>query len=83
MNNTHADTHWNPNENITTNIDRETSRTFVPPSTEMTSGQIQYAPTGWICPKCGRGLAPHTSYCPCYMEKSSIAYRAPFFERDN
>lgn len=20
---------------------------------------------GWICPVCGRGLAPSTSYCPC------------------
>lgn len=22
---------------------------------------------GWICPVCGRGLAPSTSYCPCHM----------------
>ena len=22
--------------------------------------------TGWICPKCGRGLSPWTSECPCY-----------------
>ena len=21
---------------------------------------------GWICPKCGRALAPWTSECPCY-----------------
>ena len=20
---------------------------------------------GWICPKCGRGLSPYTSSCPC------------------
>lgn len=20
---------------------------------------------GWICPVCGRGLSPFTSYCPC------------------
>ena len=20
---------------------------------------------GWICPKCGRGLSPWTSFCPC------------------
>lgn len=80
MNKTHADTHWSPNENVTTNSDGETSRTFVPSGTSMTSGQIQTAPTGWICPKCGRGLAPHTSYCPCYMEKPSITYRAPVFE---
>jgi len=21
--------------------------------------------TGWICPVCGRGLSPYTSFCPC------------------
>ena len=26
---------------------------------------------GWICPKCGRGLAPWMSECPCYMEKAT------------
>lgn len=80
MNKTHADTHWSPNENVTTNTDEKTSRTFVPSGTAMTLGKIQYAPIGWICPKCGRGLAPHTSYCPCYMEEPSITYRAPIFE---
>ena len=24
---------------------------------------------GWICPKCGRALAPWVSECPCYFEK--------------
>ena len=80
MNKTHADTHWSPDENVTTNTDGKTSRTFVPCGPAMTTGQFQYAPTGWICPKCGRGLAPHTSYCPCYMEKPTITYRAPIFE---
>lgn len=80
MNKTHADIHWSPNENVTTNTDGEISRTFIPSGTAMTTGQFQTAPTGWICPKCGRGLAPHTSYCPCYMEKPSITYRAPIFE---
>lgn len=60
MNNTHADAHWSPNENVTTNTDVETSRTFVPSGTTTTTKteQFQYAPIGWICPKCGRGLAP-------------------------
>lgn len=80
MNKTHADTNWSPSENVTTNTDGETSRTFVPFGTPMTTGQFQYVPTGWVCPKCGRGLAPHVSYCPCYMEKPSITYRAPVFE---
>lgn len=35
----------------------------------------QSAPIGWVCPKCGRGLAPHTSYCPCYMETPSMVWR--------
>ncbi len=83
MNKTHADTHWSPDEAVTTNTDGDTVRTFHPYGSAMTSGYIQTAPTGWICPKCGRGLAPHTSYCPCYMEKPSITYRTPFFERDD
>ena len=24
---------------------------------------------GWICPKCGRALAPWVSECPCYWDK--------------
>ena len=27
---------------------------------------------GWICPKCGRALAPWISECPCYLEKEVI-----------
>lgn len=81
MNNTHAGAHWSPNENVTTNTDVETSRTFVPSGTTTTTKteQFQYAPIGWICPKCGRGLAPHTSYCPCYMEKPFVTYQGPIF----
>lgn len=25
---------------------------------------------GWICPVCGRGLAPSTSYCPCNLARN-------------
>lgn len=25
---------------------------------------------GWICPVCGRGLAPSTSYCPCSLTRN-------------
>ena len=30
---------------------------------------------GWICPICGRGLAPSTSYCPCNSSRN-ITYTA-------
>ena len=26
---------------------------------------------GWICPKCGRALAPWVSECPCYKEQAT------------
>ena len=25
---------------------------------------------GWICPVCGRGLSPSTSYCPCNLTRN-------------
>ena len=28
------------------------------------------AKEGWICPKCGRALAPWISECPCYLTKA-------------
>jgi hypothetical protein len=27
---------------------------------------------GWICPKCGRALAPWMSECPCYQGGAAI-----------
>lgn len=27
---------------------------------------------GWICPKCGRALAPWVSECPCYLNKPVV-----------
>ena len=29
---------------------------------------------GWICPVCGRGLAPWTSFCPCQGSEMKITY---------
>ena len=33
---------------------------YIPPRGEV----------GWICPICGRGLAPSTSYCPCNLTRN-------------
>lgn len=27
------------------------------------TGKISFAPTGWLCPKCGRGVAPGEKTC--------------------
>lgn len=29
---------------------------------------------GWICPVCGRGLSPWTSFCPCQGSEMKITY---------
>ena len=29
---------------------------------------------GWICPVCGRGLAPWVSFCPCQTSEIKITY---------
>jgi len=29
---------------------------------------------GWICPVCGRGLAPWVSWCPCQGSEKKITY---------
>jgi predicted amidophosphoribosyltransferase len=29
---------------------------------------------GWICPVCGRGLSPWTSFCPCQGSDMKITY---------
>ena len=43
-----------------------------------TRAYIEPAPTphgevGWICPICGRGLAPSMSWCPCNVSTSASA----------
>ena len=72
MNNTHGDILHTPNsvDGLTTN------NLFYRQRPEDTTGGAssiksygEYNPprgeVGWICPVCGRGLAPSTSYCPC------------------
>ena len=36
---------------------------------------------GWICPVCGRGLSPWTSFCPCQAGGLEITYETSS-ERD-
>ena len=38
---------------------------YTPPSTPPSYG---FGNTGWICPKCGRGVSPYTNVCPCYHQ---------------
>ena len=43
-----------------------------------TRAYIEPAPTphgevGWICPVCGRGLAPSMSWCPCHASTRTTA----------
>ena len=38
---------------------------------------------GWICPVCGRGLAPWTSFCPCQGSEIKITYGTSTNLNDN
>ena len=61
MNNTHGDILHSPNATGTSA--NKPIGDYHPPRGEV----------GWICPVCGRGLAPFTSYCPCNSTRN-IAY---------
>ena len=30
---------------------------------------------GWVCPRCGRALAPWMSECPCYRTRTIVTNR--------
>ena len=53
--NTHGDILHSPNAASASSIG-----SYQPPRGEV----------GWICPVCGRGLAPSTSYCPCTLSRN-------------
>ena len=55
MNNTHGDILHSPNATGT-----PSTGNYHPPRGEV----------GWICPVCGRGLSPLTSYCPCNLTRN-------------
>lgn len=77
MNNTHGDILHSPS---TTNGPSINDLVYRPRPKDTTSGvssnqsYSNYQPprgeVGWICPVCGRGLAPSTSYCPCNLTKN-------------
>ena len=81
MNNTHGEVLHSPNtvDGLTTNDLVYRMRP------EDTTGGLsssksygEYHPprgeVGWICPVCGRGLSPSTSYCPCHTNNNNIVY---------
>lgn len=43
--------------------------------TDTESVSVPRGEVGWICPVCGRGLAPSMSYCPCNVTRE-ITYTA-------
>lgn len=60
MNNTHGDLLYRP----------DTSSVPRPDIMEHSNYQAPGGEVGWICPVCGRGLAPSTSYCPCNLTRN-------------
>ena len=81
MNKTHGDTLYSPTTNGPTINDliyqkAQDATTIGSVSSNIAHGQ--YNPprgeVGWICPICGRGLAPSTSYCPCHLNNNNIVY---------
>ena len=72
MNNTHGDILHNTADAIYhTKPEELTGGNFQQPCNNY---HLPRGEVGWICPVCGRGLAPSTSYCPCHMNNNNIVY---------
>lgn len=76
MNKTHGNTLYSPTTNGPT-INDLLYRQKPEDTTGGTSSSKSYGEynpprgeVGWICPICGRGLAPSTSYCPCNLTRN-------------
>ena len=74
MNNTHGDILYSPTTNGPTINDlvyrqkpEDTTTGGILPNRSIGDYQSPRGEVGWICPVCGRGLAPSTSYCPCHL----------------
>lgn len=49
----------------------ESNSTIATLSPQSTCNPLRHhGEVGWICPVCGRGLAPSTSYCPCNLTRN-------------
>ena len=46
------------------------STTGTPINNPIDNYPLPRGEVGWICPVCGRGLAPSTSYCPCNLTRN-------------
>lgn len=77
MNNTHGDALYSPSTTNGLTTNDLVYRQRLEDTTGGTSSSKSYGEynpprgeVGWICPVCGRGLAPSTSYCPCNLTKN-------------
>lgn len=68
MNNTHGDILHNTTDAIYRVKPEEL--TGGPSQQSCNNYRPHYGEVGWICPVCGRGLAPSTSYCPCNLTRN-------------
>jgi hypothetical protein len=80
MNKTHGDILHSPSTTTngpTTNdlvyrMRPEDTTGGVPSNQSYSNYQPPRGEVGWICPVCGRGLAPSTSYCPCNLTRNIV-----------
>lgn len=77
MNKTHGDILHSPNsvDGLTTNdlvyrMRPEDTTGGLSSSKSYGEHKPPRGEVGWICPVCGRGLAPSTSYCPCNLTRN-------------
>jgi hypothetical protein len=81
MNNTHGDILHSPsttsnrpsvNDLVYRTRPKDTTTGGVSSNQSYSNYQPPRGEVGWICPVCGRGLAPSTSYCPCNLTRNII-----------
>lgn len=69
MNNTHGDILHNTID-APYRVKPEETTGGLPSNKSHGGYQLPRGEMGWICPVCGRGLAPSTSYCPCNVNSN-------------